>query len=144
MTRKRCRRRVTIPMPPRGLRRKLDAAQVRDLGLTHAINLDAIARGTADADTMWQWAGGVLTWARAAELLGVGEAEMCRQVVIARELVSRYKRIGKVGFSGLDYQFTKEGLQIMDQLIELVDLPTATIASEWAEIETNRLKECGV
>jgi hypothetical protein len=123
------------PPPP-----KLTHSQVRDLGLTHAVNLDAIARGTADEATMRQFIGGVLTWARVASLLQVGVQEMDTQVAVAHRLLSRHQHTGKVGFSGPDYQAARTGLQVMDELITIVDLPTAMLASEWAERMTNELK----
>lgn len=39
MSRKRCRRRMVIPLPPRGLRSKLAKDQVTDLALAHNLNL---------------------------------------------------------------------------------------------------------
>jgi hypothetical protein len=51
--RKRCHRRVTIPMPPRGLRPRLDRSQLTDLALAHVANLDALARGQANVTTLW-------------------------------------------------------------------------------------------
>ena len=143
MSRKSCRRRHVTPLPPPGMRPpppKLAPPQVRDLALTHAVNLDAIARGTADEATMWQWVGGVFTWERVASLLQVGVPEMDTQVAVAHRLVSRYRSTGKVGFSGLEYQAARTGLQVMDELITIVDLPTAMLASEWAEQMTNELK----
>jgi hypothetical protein len=122
------------------MRPKLTRSQVRDLGLTHAVNLDAIARGSADEATMWQFVGGVYTWARVAHLLQVGVPEMDAQVAVARRLVTRYWNTGKVGFSGPDYQAARTGLQVMDELITIVGLPTAMLASEWAEQITNELK----
>jgi len=122
------------------MRPKLTRSQMRDLALTHAVNLDAIARGGADEATMWQFVGGVLTWARVASLLQVGVQEMDTQVAVAHRLLGRHQHTGKVGFSGLEYQAARTGLQVMDELITIVDLPTAMLASEWAEQMTNELK----
>jgi hypothetical protein len=123
------------PPPP-----KLAHSQVRDLALTHAVNLDAIARGGADEATMWQFVGGVLTWSRVAHLLQAGVQEMDTQVAVADRLLRRYRSTGKVRFTGPDYQTARTGLQVMDELITIVDLPTAMVASEWAEQMTNELK----
>ena len=43
--RKRCHRRVITPMPPRGLRPKLDRSQLVDLEIVHLTLLDDILRG---------------------------------------------------------------------------------------------------
>jgi hypothetical protein len=137
--RKHCRRRVVVPVPPRGLRPRLSRDQVLDLAIVHAVNLDTLARGEGDETLLWQWVAGALTWSRVAELLGVGVDEMRLQLELATRLVDRYGRTRRVGFSGLDYQLAKEGLQVMDQLAEIVDLHVATAAAEWSEAKVNRM-----
>jgi hypothetical protein len=138
--RKRCMRRKVVPMPPRGLRPRLAADQVRDLGLAHVVNLDTIARGEADEALLWQWVGGVLTWSRVADLLQAGAPEMRDQLVLAAQLVERYGSTGRVVFTGPEYQRAKEGIGVMDQLAEVVDRPTAVAAAEWSERRLNTLQ----
>ncbi len=140
MSRKCCRRRVVVPLPPRGLRPHLAPDQVRDLGLAHVVNLDAIARGEADEAILWQWVGGILTWSRVAELLEVGGSEMREQLELADRVIERYGRTGRVGFSGQDYTAARDGLRVMDRLAEIVDRPTAVAAAEWSERRTNQLQ----
>ena len=139
MSRKRCTRRVVVPLPPRGLRPRLTPDQVTDLALAHLTNLDLIAKGQATVDEMWQMVGGVFTWSRAADLLQVGVPEMRAQLELATRVVERYGRTGRVGFSGTEYQAAKIGVQVMDELAALVDKPTAIAAAEWGEVEVNRL-----
>jgi hypothetical protein len=139
--RKHCKRRVWVPMPPRGLRPKLSRPQVKDLGLCHLTNLDVIAKGEATEDTLWQVAGGALTWSRVAELLQAGEPEMREQLELVARLVDRYGRTGRVLFTGTEYQLAKDGVGVMDQLAEIVDLPTAVIAAEWSEQRVNEMAE---
>lgn len=139
MSRKRCHRRAIVPQPPRGLRAKLDAGQVRTLSLFHVVNLDAIARGDADDSILWDMARAVLTWHRAAELCGRGEPEMREQLHLVERLIQRYSRTGRVAFDGPDYQLAKAGLEVMDQLAREVDRQDAIAATEWAEREVNRL-----
>jgi hypothetical protein len=143
LSRKRCYRRVITPQPPRGLRARLGADQVRDLGLCHVVNLDAIATGTADVATLWQWVGGVLTWSRVAEVLQAGAPEMRAQLEMADRVIERFRRTGRVGFTGADYQLAKDGVQVMDQLSEIVDRATAVDAAEWSEARLNALVACG-
>lgn len=137
--RKRCHRRPIVPVPPRGLRPKLASDQVRDLAMCHNINLDAIARGTADEATLWQWVGGVFTWSRVADLLEAGQPEMQVQLQLAGAVLERYGRTGRVGFTGSEYQQAKVGVTVMDQLAELVDRPTAIAAAEWSEAKLAKL-----
>ena len=139
MSRKHCRRRVRVPLPPRGLRPRLDAGQTRDLALAHIVNLDTIARGEADECVLWQMVGGVLTWSRTADLLGVGIEEMRAQLETATRVVERYGRTGRIGYSGLEYQTAKLGVQVMDDLAEIVDTHTAIAAAEWSENRVNLL-----
>jgi len=137
--RKHCRRRVVVPMPPRALRPKLAADQVRALGLAHIVNLDVIAHGHGTEDVLWQMAGGVLTWSRAADLLGVAQDEMREQLELVADVIQRFKRTGRVAFSGPEYQAAKRGVQVMDELVDLIDAPTAVAAAEWGEARVNAL-----
>ncbi len=139
MTRKHTRRRVIVPMPPRGLRPKLTHDQVIDLGLVHMANLDAIATGRGTEEILWQWVGGLFTWSRAAELLGLGLEEIEPQLQMAAEVINRYGRTGRVGFTGAEYQLAKFGVQVMDALAEQVDRATAVAAAEWSEQKVNML-----
>lgn len=139
MSRKRCHRRVIVPMPPRGLRPKLQADQVRDLAMAHLVNLDAIARGQADVDVLWQWAGGVYTWYRVAQLLGEGEPEMMLQLELSTRVLERRLARGRVIFTGPEYQLAKEGVDVMDALASQVDRATAIAAAEWSEARLSEL-----
>lgn len=139
MTRKSCHRRHIVPLPPPGLRPKLSAAQVRDLGLCHVINLDAIARGDAEPSMLWDLAGSVLTWSRAAQLAGMGVPEMTRQLEMVERLIDRFRRTNLVRFDGPDYQLAKTGLDVMDELARTVDKATAMVAADWSERQVNRM-----
>ncbi len=139
--RKHTRRRAIVPMPPRGLRPKLAPDQVRDLGLAHWINVDAIASGSCDEATLWQWLGGALTWWRVATLLSAHDAvryaevlaAMDAQCLVGESVIARWRRTGRIGFSGTEYQTAKDAAQWMDALAEAVDRHTAIAAAEWSE-----------
>lgn len=146
--RKHTRRRVVIPMPPPGLRPKLAPDQVRDLGLAHWQNLDALAKGQGTEQLLWQIVGSVFTWSRVADLLYARNPsyepavnEMRAQLELATRLVERYGATGRVGLTGADYQLAKRGALVMDKLAEVVDRPTAVIAAEWSEARVNSLAE---
>jgi hypothetical protein len=139
MSRKRCRRQVFIPLPPRGLRPKLASDQVTDLALCHLQTLDDISRGRATEVTLWDLVGAAFTWSRTAELLDLGVPEMAAQLELATRVVERYGRTGRIGFSGTEYQMAKLGVDVMDQLAEIVDRPTAIAAAEWGETKVNAL-----
>lgn len=144
MPRKRTKRHAITPLPPRGLRPKLSRSQVTDLALAHIVNLDTIAAGHATEQMLWDVAGQTLTWSRVAERLGAGMPEMHAQLLLCARLVERYGRTGRVAFDGQDYQLAKAGLAVMDQLAEIVDVPTAIESAAWSEAMTNTLAaSCG-
>ena len=135
------RKRIPRPaLPPPGLRPRLRRDQLRDLALCHLEALDSIARGDAKSATLWDFAGAALTWSKAAELMGIGEAEMTAQLELALSLIERYRRTGRVAFSGPEYQAAKDGVAVMDQLAEIVDHPRAVIAAEWSERRLNAIE----
>lgn len=131
MSRKRCRRRVWPAIPPRELLPKLPADQVTELGLGHSTNLDLIARGAADAQVMWDLVACVLMWSKAAEALQAGVDEMLEQLQLTDALVRRYALTGLVVFEGDEFELARRGVEVMDQLAELVDKPTAIACAEW-------------
>ena len=139
MTRKRRRRQVIVPMPPRGLRPKLDRSQLRDLALVHIANLDALATGQANATTLWHAVEAAFTWSRSAQLTGAGEAEMAQQLAMLEGVIERYKRTGRIGLSGPEYQLAKQGVQVMDELARIVDLADAIAAAAWSEAQVDRI-----
>lgn len=145
MSRKHRPRRVWVPLPPRGLRPKLAADQITDLALAHLTNLDLISKGQANEQELWQMVGGVFTWTKAAELLDLGVDEMRAQLELATRVVERYGRTGRIGFSGVEYQLAKRGVDVMDALASAVDQVTAIAAAEWGEHQVNKLSaQCSV
>jgi len=139
MTRKRCHRRITIPMPPRGLRPKLDRSQLQDLALVHIAHLDALATGQADTTTLWHAVEAAFTWSRAAQLTGAGEAEMAQQLHMLEGVLARYQRTGRIGLSGPEYQLARQGVEVMDELAHIVDLADAIAAAAWSEARVDAL-----
>lgn len=117
----------------RGLRPKLDNAQLRDLALVHAANLDTICSGIAGQQVLYDIVAGVLTWSRVAELLAIGVDEMTEQLRMVERVVARYIKHRRVAFDGVDYQIAKRGLDVMDALAATADRATAIAAADWSE-----------
>ncbi|MBL0720223.1 hypothetical protein JI742_10005 [Piscinibacter sp. Jin2] len=144
MTRKRCHRRPIVPVPPRGLRPTLAPDQVRDLALCHLVHVDAIASGQADAETLWQWAGGVLTWSRVAELSPSWDDSAREQMKAGLDLVQavadRWIRTGRVGFTGPELVAARQLVELQDAMAEAVDRPTAIRAADWSEATLSRVR----
>ena len=141
-----CKRRVWIPLPPRGLRPKLTPGQQTDLALAHMVNLDAVSRGEADESLLWQLVECVYTWSRVADLLAnrnpdhaPAVSEMRAQLELATRLVERYGASGRIGLTGPQYQLAKRGAAVMDALAHTVDQPTASAAADWSEQQMARL-----
>lgn len=120
---------------------RLTRDQVRDLTLCHHSNLDAIARGEADADLLWQWVGSILTWSKVAELNGLGIPEMAAQLGLAEGVITRFRRTGRVGFSGAEYQGAKDGVDVMDALASETTKAKAIEAANWGE---KRVQACAL
>lgn len=139
MKRRQLTRAELLARMPRAFRPKLRPDQLRDLGLCHNQNLDAIAKGKAEPSMLWDYIGGVLTWWKVAQALDIGAPEMDEQLEVATRLVERYGRNNRVLFDGTDLQLARTGVMVMDQLAELVDLPTASWAADWSEAEVNRM-----
>lgn len=129
---------------PRGLRPKLDRSQVTSLGLAHTTNHELIRTGQADEEVLWQWVGGMLTWYRAAMLLGLGEPEMRAQLALAESVLQRYGRTGRIGFSGPELQASAEGVLVMDALASAIDQATAAQAADWSEAVVEQMAREGV
>lgn len=143
MSRKRCHRKPRLLLPPPGMRPKLAPDQVRDLGLAHYTNLDAICRGDANEETLWQWIGGALTWSFVAEMLQHDEAleAMLTQTAVCQAVVERYGRTGRIGFSGPEYQQAKAACEWMDALAAHVDRHIAVQAADRSDAMVNRWRQ---
>jgi hypothetical protein len=48
--------------------------------------------------------------------MGIGLHEMAAQLAMLESVVQRYKRTGRIGLSGPEYQLAKDGVDIMDEL----------------------------
>lgn len=147
MSRKRSHRIPRTPLPPPGLRRKLDKSQRRDLALVHINNLDAIARGHGNEEVLWDWIGAAMTWSFVASALEKRDAERYReaaapmrlQLDVATAVVDRYARTGRVCLAGPEYVQAKDAVEWMDALAEVVDQPTASLAADWSEARRDAL-----
>lgn len=142
------RRRPINPVPP-WLRPMLRADQVRDLGLAHIVNLDAIHAGNATPEILWQWCGGALTWSRVADLLQRTDREryreateaMAEQLNVCTAVIERWRATGRIEFSQGEYDTARRACDWMDALAEHVDRATAIAAAEWSEAEINARME---
>jgi hypothetical protein len=127
-----------------GLRPKLDREQLRDLSLVHHVNLDALRNGSADAELMWQWLGGTLTWLRVAESLQLGLDDMRDQAALCLRVADRYRATGQVTLTEDEYELAVAGVIVMDELARRVDRATAVRAADWSEEQISRIAAAAV
>lgn len=138
--RKATRRQVWCLLPPRGMRPRLARDQLTDLALAHLTNLDVMVKGQATEALMWQLAEQALVWFRAADLTGQMQIDMRQQLEVVASVVRRFGTTGRVGYSGAEYQTAKAGIDVMDQLADLVDQHQAVEAALWAEQALQNLR----
>jgi hypothetical protein len=122
-------RRVWVPMPPRGMRPKLDRSTLTTIAIVHMQNLDEITTGRATEQTLWDMVESVLTWSNVAAAMQVGVEEMKVQLEMVNRVIDRYGRTQRVGFTGVEYGIAKLGVQVMDELASAADKVTATEAA---------------
>lgn len=132
MPRQRLTRDQLLQRAQRAFPVRMGRAQLVDVGLAHIDTLNDIATGRGTFASLRDWASNVLTWWRAAELMGLGQDEMQLQRDAAARLVERYERTGRVAFDGPDYQLAKRGVEVMDELARQVPRAIALDAVAWS------------
>ncbi len=125
---------------PKALRPRMTERDRVKLGLLHVQTLDAIAKGQANSQILWDWIETTLTWVKVAELLRVGVPEMLQQFDLVIRVTERFLDTGRVLFSGPDYQLAKDGVQVMDELAKETDLANFALAGAWADRKAAALK----
>jgi hypothetical protein len=133
MSRKSCRRTPVVALPPRGLRPRFKPDELRALSLTHIACIDAMARGQADEFNLSKWILAVHTWAKVAETLGEGLAEMRAQLGLVDTVSGRFLQTGRAVFTGPEYQLAKAGLGYMDDLAKISDRSISDAANLWVK-----------
>ena len=64
---------------------------------------------------------------------------MLQQLQLATQVVERYRDRGVIVFTGPEYQLARRGVQVMDELAEQVDEPTAKAAAAWSNAKLDDL-----
>ncbi|MDE2371452.1 MAG: hypothetical protein KGN16_20960 [Burkholderiales bacterium] len=112
---------------------------LRELGLAHIILADALVGGTADRQALWEWMAALLTWSRAAQVSGIGEAEIEELSSLAVLLTQRCEATGRVSLSNDEKDAVRRGSVVMDQLAAALDRKTARAVARWASETIPRL-----
>jgi hypothetical protein len=126
---------------PRWLRPKLTRGQVLDLHILHQMLLGDLLTGTADDNTLWEFAAMVLTWSRAAELMQAGTAEIAPLADLSATLIMRWRATGRVELQRQERAVARYGSMVMDAIAEAADRDVAGQAAEWCERRMAVLRE---
>lgn len=133
MARQRLTRDQLLAKAQRAFPVRMKRDQLVHVAIAHIDTLNDIATGSGTFASLRDWASNVLTWYRAAELMGgLGLEEMTAQRDCAARLVERYERTGRVAFDGPDYQLAKHGVDVMDELARQVPRAIALDAVAWS------------
>ncbi len=125
---------------PADLLLPLPAGDVVSVQIAHVDTLAQITSGQGTAQTLWDWVSNVLTWSRAADLIGAGQDEMGFQLQLCLDLIARWKRTGRVGFDGPGLQLARHGVDVMDELARQVSRHVAREAALWSEEQLARMR----
>lgn len=117
---------VRDQITPRWLRPKLTDEQWQQLRAVHLENLDQLRAGCMDAQVLWDWGGGILTWIGVAGELKLGIPEMTAQAALFERVVAHYAAHAEIKFpTAGDALLALLGVDQMDQLAAVVDQYTA-------------------
>jgi hypothetical protein len=114
---------------------RLPRSQRTELGLVHDANVSHLCSPNPTAEVMWQWAGGLLTWAYVATKLGLGEPEIEQQVELATRVVRRFAATRVVQLRVEEKALAKLGAAICDALAAEVTVALAMEAALWSEAQ---------
>ena len=121
-----------------------------DAKLTHWDLVTRISTGTATTDDLWDWIETGLTYSQMMRLLAEDGSEftdeamaaIAGQLDIYESVIDRYRRTGRVGFSGPELLTARAAACVMDGLIDMDRHGIAERAARWS-IETMRRVRLG-
>ncbi len=119
---------------------RLTASTLLSLEIVNQDTFNQLAFGKPTAQTVWDWVGNVLLWSRAADLLELGQDEMCAQLQGCVLVIDRLLRTGRAGFDGPGLRLARHGVDVMNELARQVDAGTAHEAAVWAEKQLARIR----
>lgn len=107
--------------------------------IVHWDLFNRMVTGQADAADLWDWIETGYTYCKLAELHQEDGTEFTgaigildRQVDIFDAVLQRWKRTGKVGFSGPEMAIAREACEVYDALIEIDRHGLTAKAGQWA------------
>ena len=136
------------PLVPKFWQPKVAPSVQNTSQIYHWQNLTAITRGEADELLLWDWVESGLTYSEMMRLLevdgtdftGEAKAAIAEQIEIQPAIVARFRRTGKIGFSGTELNIAKAAAHVMDSLITMDRHGIAWAAREWSNAQMVTLK----
>lgn len=139
--------RYTGPLP-KFWRPSVTTSQRIECQVIHWDLIDRFTNGTATPEDLWDWMETGYTYSQMMVLLdqsGIpftseSMAAICDQMDIYAHVVDRWKRTGRVGFSGPELCIAKAAAHVMDALIELDRFGIAETAAIWSAQQMARIR----
>ena len=136
------------PLIPRWFQPKIDKSVQTTCQIYHWENITSITSGSATETLMWDWVESALTCSEMMRLLNkdgtdfTSEAKdaIAEQLEIYPAVVARFRRTGKIGFSGTELNIAKAAAHCMDTLITMDRHGIAWAARQWSNAQMVNIK----
>lgn len=133
---------------PKFWRPSVTPGQQLDAKVIHWDLIDRFTTGAATPDDLWDWMETGYTYSQIMRMLAedgtefTGEAmgAIGDQMDIYQGVIARWKRTGRVGFSGPELCVAKAAAHVFDGLIELDRFGIAERAARWSTEQMLRIR----
>jgi hypothetical protein len=133
---------------PKWFRKKLDSDQIVSCKVAHWDLIGRVTSGIATEHDLWDMVHTALTYTELMRLLetdGTEFTEEAKAAVVEHTahlpgVIDRYRKTGRVGFSGEQLLAARAAAEVMEQVIEMDRFGFAVRATEWAMENTNRIR----
>ena len=134
---------------PKFWRPRLTQAQVLQASIVHHDLLATLEAGGASGAVLFDWMESCVTYLQMMRLLekdGTEFTEDAKQAITravddTASVAERFRRIGRVGFSGPELQHARAAAAVMDELITMDRNGIAEQAALWSIEQRKRIKE---
>lgn len=120
-------KRAALVLMPKWWLPKMEASQKLDTKIIHSDNLTPMTNGTATLEDLMDWMESAYTYTEVIRILRAEDmvltdeqvAPIAAQMAIHDQIMTRYEKTGRIGFSGLEYSIARAAAELMDNLSEL-------------------------
>jgi len=125
---------------PKFWRPAMPASVKLDAKLTHWDLVNRISAGGATTEDLWDWIETGFTYSKMMQLLAEdgseftpeAEAAIAEQIASYEGVIARYRKTGRVGFSGPELLVARAAACVMDGLIDMDRHGIAERAAYWS------------